>query len=58
MSLMRVSPAGCVDRNCGGAPLLAGHHLLPQRDAGRRVVAGAGGQVHAHEVGLGLVARG
>ena len=41
MSRMRVSPDGWVDRNCGGAPLLAGQHLLPQRDAGARVVAGA-----------------
>ena len=23
MSRMRVGPDGCVDRNCGGAPLLA-----------------------------------
>jgi CRP/FNR family cyclic AMP-dependent transcriptional regulator len=30
-------------------------HLLPQRDAGARVVAGARGQLQAERVGLGLV---
>src|SRR5664279_4888373 len=30
-------------------------HLLPQRDAGLRVVAGAGGELQADQIGLGLV---
>ena len=30
-------------------------HLLPQRDGGARIVAGARGQLHAHAVGLGFM---
>ena len=55
MRLTRSSFEGCVDSHVGGAPLADLRHLLPQRDAGRRVVAGAGGDLHADEIGIPLV---
>ena len=53
---MRVASLGCVERNSGGAPLVARSvHVLPENDALARVESRARHQVEAEQIGLALL---